>query len=156
MRSLPPGPDALARTCSRASPSFLPELLCENMETLLAAHSICKGAFRDTPSSTHDRRHAGAQPFAAHPVSTLQHAAPTRSATHFRFVWVRARHCDLLPSLRLAQFNFHRPASAATASGFLLTALSNAPKLLSPHPTQCARPIKRLRHQGAIRHSRLP
>src|SRR5580700_4304382 len=37
------------------------------MEELLAAKSISqKGAHHDTPSATHDRRHAGAKSFAAH------------------------------------------------------------------------------------------
>jgi hypothetical protein len=35
-------------------------------------------------------------------------------------------HCHLLAFVRLASFNSHRPASAAIANGFLLTALSNA------------------------------
>jgi len=37
-----------------------------------------------------------------------------------------AHHSDLLAPVSFAPFNLHRPGSAATASGFLLAALSNA------------------------------
>jgi hypothetical protein len=49
----------------------------------------------------------------------LQNTASTRFATAYRLEWVHAGHCDLLAFVHLAAFNFHGPASAATASGFL-------------------------------------
>ena len=38
-------PSETARTHSPASQSFLPESFCENMETLLAAHTISQRSF---------------------------------------------------------------------------------------------------------------
>ena len=57
-------------------------LRCENIEVLLAAHSISqKEPLNDSPSETHDRRHAGAESFAAH--TDFLRATVSLFARHF-------------------------------------------------------------------------
>ena len=65
---------------------------------------------------------------------------------------LQAQHSGVGCNLHFPALNSHRPASAATASGFLLTALSNArvPTLSPPHLMECARPIKHLRHSRGV------
>ena len=69
---------------------FLSVLHCESMEWLLAAHSISQGVHHDTPSATHDRRHAGAESRTEHANSYVQQVSCLRAiSTNRRSCWVR-------------------------------------------------------------------